>query len=162
MGCFRAAQQLKGNGIVDIGAESRARPRTLQASLLRLLKWTPVMSTAWQARLVRRVQGDASWSRKVWLVSPGYRYGQTPVLRIVLRFERALNSGREDLRPASELLRSGADLAFAEDDPLLAGEAFEAHRAAGVDLVGGNADLRTESILEAVGKAGRCVDHYRG
>lgn len=59
-------------------------------------------------------------------------------------------------------LGSGADLAFAEDDPLLAGEAFEADWAAGVDLVGGNADLRTESILEAVGKAGRCVDHYRG
>ncbi len=36
---------------------------------------------------------------------------------------------------------SGAHVAVAEDDPFLAGEAFEAYRATGVDLVGGDADL---------------------
>ena len=46
-----------------------------------------------------------------------------------------------------------AYLAIAEDDPFLAGQSFEADRATGVDLVGGDADFGAESILEAVGKA---------
>ncbi len=49
----------------------------------------------------------------------------------------------------------------AEHDVLLRGEAFEAHRAARVQLVGGDADLRAEAVLEAVGEARRGVHHHR-
>ena len=40
-----------------------------------------------------------------------------------------------------------------EDDPFRLVRAFEARRAAGVDLVGGYADLGAEAVLEAVGEA---------
>src|SRR5690606_18397948 len=56
---------------------------------------------------------------------------------------------------------SATDMAVTEHDPFLAGQALEADRAAGVDAVGGNADLRAEAILEAVGKTGRGIDHHR-
>lgn len=52
-----------------------------------------------------------------------------------------------------------ANLAIAEDDPLLTGQALQADRAAGVNLVGRNADFRTQAIFESIGKACRCVDH---
>src|SRR5690606_13037979 len=54
-----------------------------------------------------------------------------------------------------------AQLAFAGEHPLHRGEPFEAHRAPGVQAVGGNADLRTQAILEAVGKTGGQVHIYR-
>src|SRR5437667_9525882 len=56
---------------------------------------------------------------------------------------------------------SGANLAAAEDHVLLRGEALEAHRAARVQLVGGNADLCTQTVLESVGEARRGVHHHR-
>src|SRR5512134_1759138 len=57
--------------------------------------------------------------------------------------------------------RSGADLATAENDPLLAGEPLQSDRTAGVQLVGGDADLGAQPVLEAVGEARRGVDHHR-
>src|SRR2546430_17082933 len=45
------------------------------------------------------------------------------------------------------------DLAAAEHDVLLRGEALQAHRTARMQLVGRNADLRAEAVLEAVGEA---------
>src|SRR5690606_27754933 len=53
------------------------------------------------------------------------------------------------------------DMAVTEHDPFLAGQALEADRAAGVDAVGGNADLGAEAILEAVSKPRRGIDHHR-
>src|SRR2546425_605413 len=55
---------------------------------------------------------------------------------------------------------SGANLAAAEDHVLLRGEALEAHRAARMQLVGRNADLRAQAVLEAVGEARRSVHQY--
>src|SRR5690606_1792623 len=57
---------------------------------------------------------------------------------------------------------SGADVPVAEHHVLLAGQAFQPYRAAGVQLVGGNADLRAQAVLEAVGETGGGVDHHRG
>src|SRR5574343_1157022 len=49
----------------------------------------------------------------------------------------------------------------AEHDPLLAGQAFEADRAAGVDLVGRDADFGTQAVFETIGEARRGIDHHR-
>ena len=54
-----------------------------------------------------------------------------------------------------------ADLAVAEHDALERGEALEPDRAARVQLVGGDADLGAQAVLEAVGEAGRGVHHHR-
>src|SRR3569833_4727834 len=55
---------------------------------------------------------------------------------------------------------SGPDLARPEDDPLAARQALEPARAACVQLVGRDADLRAEAVFESVGKArGRDHDH---
>jgi hypothetical protein len=50
-----------------------------------------------------------------------------------------------------------AQLAITDHHVLLAGQAFQADRAAGMQLVGGNADFRTQAVLEAIGKAGRVL-----
>jgi len=47
---------------------------------------------------------------------------------------------------------SGANLAAAEHHVLLRGEALEAHRAARMQLVGRNADLRAQAVFEAIAK----------
>src|SRR5262245_65631456 len=57
---------------------------------------------------------------------------------------------------------SAADLPFAPDDVLLGGELAEAHRAAGVELLGRDADLGPEPELLAVDEPGRRVDKHRG
>src|SRR5690606_38025126 len=56
---------------------------------------------------------------------------------------------------------SSTHVTVAEDQVLLAGQAFQPDRAARVQFVGGNADLGTQAVLEAVGEAGRSVDHHR-
>src|SRR5690349_5615926 len=48
---------------------------------------------------------------------------------------------------------SGADLALALDNPLRGCQLGQAHRAAGVQLLRGDADLGTQAQLAAVGKA---------
>src|SRR5579859_5346921 len=53
-------------------------------------------------------------------------------------------------------------LAVANDNELVAGQFLEAHRTAGVDFVGGNADLGAEPILAAVGEAGAGVPKHAG
>src|SRR5690554_1915926 len=58
-------------------------------------------------------------------------------------------------------MASGPDVAVAEYHVLLGGQPFEANRATGVDLVSGDADLGPQTILKAIGKAGRGVDHHR-
>jgi hypothetical protein len=45
-------------------------------------------------------------------------------------------------------------LPLAADAVLVAGEFAQSHRAAGVEFVGGDADLRAEAELAAVGEAG--------
>lgn len=49
-------------------------------------------------------------------------------------------------------------LPAAEDDVLRRRECLQAHRAARVELLGADADLRAEAELEAVGEARRGVD----
>src|SRR6185436_73805 len=56
---------------------------------------------------------------------------------------------------------SGPDLPVAEHHVLERGEAFQSHGTARVQLVGGDADLRAEAVLVAVGEAGRRVDDHR-
>src|SRR5690242_268703 len=56
---------------------------------------------------------------------------------------------------------SGTHVSVAEHDPLLRREALEPHGPARVQLVGGDADLGAEAVLEAVGEAGRRVHHHR-
>src|SRR5690606_23457145 len=58
-------------------------------------------------------------------------------------------------------LRSLASVAVAEDDVLLRGESFQPDRATRMQLVGGNADLCTKPVFEAIGKTCRGVDHHR-
>src|SRR5690606_37150392 len=48
----------------------------------------------------------------------------------------------------------------AEDDELLGGQALQPHGAAGVELVGADADLGAQPVLEAVGEAGGGVHHH--
>jgi len=55
-----------------------------------------------------------------------------------------------------------ADLAAAGNNCLFAGQRLQREGAADVHLLGGNAHLRAETELSAVGKARRCVDVYRG
>src|SRR5439155_13891054 len=57
-------------------------------------------------------------------------------------------------------LRLLPDLAAAENDVLLRSEALQAHRAARVQLVGRDADLRAQAVFEAVGKSRRSVYQY--
>ena len=53
------------------------------------------------------------------------------------------------------------DMAITKHDPFLRGQPFQAHRTAGVNFVCRNTDLGTESVLEAIGKPGGCINHYR-
>ena len=53
------------------------------------------------------------------------------------------------------------DVPVAQHNEFLAGQSFQSHRAARVDLVGGDADFRAEAILEPIGEAGGCIDHHR-
>src|SRR5690606_30657981 len=53
---------------------------------------------------------------------------------------------------------SSSQLAFAGQHPFLDGQAFEPDRAAGVQAVGGKADLRAQTVFVAVGEAGGQVD----
>src|SRR5512134_374278 len=63
--------------------------------------------------------------------------------------------------PAFNSSPSGADLAVAEDDVLLGGQALEADRAARVQLVGRDADFGAQSVLVTVGEARGGVPHDR-
>src|SRR5471032_2865518 len=54
-----------------------------------------------------------------------------------------------------------AKLTVTDHDVLLAGQAFQTDRAAGVQLISRNADLGTQSVFETIGEAGRGVDHHR-
>src|SRR5437588_9361475 len=56
-------------------------------------------------------------------------------------------------------VESFADLAVAVDDPLGGGQLAEAAGAAGVELVGADADLGAEAELAAVVEPGAGVDH---
>src|SRR3954470_2539406 len=56
--------------------------------------------------------------------------------------------------------KSAAHVAVAQHDPLLRGEAFEPNRPAGVELVGGDADLRPEAVFVAVGEARGGIHHH--
>src|SRR6185436_7462221 len=62
----------------------------------------------------------------------------------------------------SSASRSGTDMALPFHDPAIGGEALEAHGAARVQLVGGDADFRAEAVLAAVREARGGVDHQRG
>ena len=54
------------------------------------------------------------------------------------------------------------NLPVAQHDPFLRSQPVQADGAADVDFVGGNADFRAETILEAVGEAGGGIDHDAG
>src|SRR5690554_8137173 len=58
-------------------------------------------------------------------------------------------------------MASGPDVAVAEYHIFLGSQAFQANRATGVDLVGGNADFSPQAIFETVRKASGGVDHHR-
>src|SRR5271157_1708674 len=64
------------------------------------------------------------------------------------------------LPPESASRRSLPDLSVAEDDPLGAGQLAQATRAAGVVLVGADADLGTQAELAAVVEPGAGVDDH--
>src|SRR3954463_2387623 len=58
--------------------------------------------------------------------------------------------------------RSGTDVSVAGDDPLVGGEVGGAHGAAGVELVGGDAEFGAQAVFTAVGETRRGVDHDAG
>ena len=53
-------------------------------------------------------------------------------------------------------------LSVAQHYPFLRSQPVQTDGAADVDFVGGNADFRTEAVLEAVGEAGGGIDHDAG
>jgi uncharacterized membrane protein len=57
---------------------------------------------------------------------------------------------------------ASADVAVADDDVLGRGHLRQAHRAAGVQLLGADPDLGAEAELATVGEPGRRVDEHRG
>src|SRR3954467_2810342 len=57
---------------------------------------------------------------------------------------------------------SSPDLALPEHHVLERGEAFDAHRAPGMELVRADADFGTHPELEAVREAGARIDHHAG
>ena len=54
-------------------------------------------------------------------------------------------------------ITSGPDLARATHHILVTGELFDAHRAARMEFIGGNADFRAHAEFAAVGELGRGV-----
>src|SRR5699024_6694158 len=56
--------------------------------------------------------------------------------------------------------RSPSDVALPDDDPLAGGHLRQPHGPAGMELLGGDADLGPEAELGAVGEAGRGVGHH--
>jgi len=58
-----------------------------------------------------------------------------------------------DIRHDGGICHLFANMPVTQHDILLRGQAFQADRATGVNLVGGNTDLRTETVFKAVGKA---------
>src|SRR6478609_3617947 len=65
-------------------------------------------------------------------------------------------------RALNQSMRSGPDLPGAPREPLRAGQLGQPHGAAGVQLLGRDADLGAEAELPAVGEAGRGVDQDAG
>ena len=55
-------------------------------------------------------------------------------------------------------MNGSADLAAAVDDVLVAAQLFQPHRAPGVELLGGNAHLASQSEFSAIREAGGAVD----
>ena len=62
--------------------------------------------------------------------------------------------------PAAARAGSSANLALPQHHPLQRGQPFHADRAARVQLVGADADLGAQPVLEAIGKARAGVDHH--
>jgi len=54
-----------------------------------------------------------------------------------------------------------ANMTIPQYDILLRSQTFQAYRAADMNLVSADTDLRTQAILETVGKPGRRIDHHR-
>src|SRR5690606_4677315 len=77
------------------------------------------------------------------------------------RWPKWIGSKVPPSRPTSFMLESEAYLAVAKNDIFLRGQALQSDRAACMQLVGGDADLGTETVFEAVGAARRGVDHDR-
>src|SRR5689334_20678153 len=76
----------------------------------------------------------------------------TTDIRILLQAPRRAGSSVERRGSASDLPRPA-------HEPLRARQLAEAHRTAGVELLGRDADLRAEAELAAVGEARGGVDH---
>ncbi len=55
-----------------------------------------------------------------------------------------------------------AAMTISRDDPFVRGEIGRAHRPAGVELIGADADFRAKPIFPAVGEACAGVDHDAG
>src|SRR5688500_12771851 len=55
-----------------------------------------------------------------------------------------------------------SDMTVPRDDPLVGGEVARAHGAAGVELVGADADFGAQSVLASVGESCARIDHHAG
>ena len=64
----------------------------------------------------------------------------------------------ENFYRSGGLVKRSPDLTVAADDVLVAAQLAEAHGAAGVELLGGDAHLAAEAELAAIGEAGGAVD----
>ena len=53
------------------------------------------------------------------------------------------------------------DLPASLDDPLVGGQVIDAHRTAGVQLIGRNADFAPHAVFAAVREPGAGIDHDR-
>src|SRR5262245_44126138 len=82
---------------------------------------------------------------------------------LVARSGQALNSAEGGMANEKRVTKneSLSDLSGAEHDVLEGSEALEPDRAARVQLVGRDADFRSQAVLVAVGKAGGGVHHDR-
>ena len=78
------------------------------------------------------------------------------------KFDDGGGSSRRSGLPFHVTALLGPDLALALHDPLGGGQLGQAHGAAGVQLLGGNAHLGAQAQLAAVGEAGGGVHDHRG
>src|SRR5262249_37053448 len=110
-------------------------------------------------------RGDARGRRPARRGSAACRWASTAPSRGRAARARLAPSRGARCEPGRTSLRgcqpSAANLAVAEDDEFLRRQALEADRAAGVQLVSGDADLGAEAVLVAVGEARRGIPHHR-
>lgn len=113
----------------------------------------PAGRIEWHLPLSAFLQGSTALPREGrYLIACAHGVRSLALAGACARWDSPLSiRWRADLPPSTPE-PSGPDLAAAPHDVLVAGQLLDADRAARVETVGGNTDLRTHSELAAVGE----------